>query len=302
MRRGVHIILYAFFGKDEALDRAAMRRQVELSLTARPAGIAALGLATEVAKLSYRERCDVMDWVAEDVSGRTALGFTIYGQSVAEQVAMVRHAERAGANWLVLQPPQVGSYGAEEYLSFFSRVMDTTGLPCAIQNAPQYLGRGLSDTDIDVLRRRHANFTLIKAEASADDAARLKAMAGDEFLVFNGRGGLDMIACLDAGCDGFLLAPDLVDYAVKAMRLYDQGQRQAALDLHSQVLPAINFIMRSLEHLICYGKRIFAARAGLEVFDRAPALRPDAVELAEMKRLLSTLGPFPCDQGEPSGP
>jgi 2-keto-3-deoxy-L-arabinonate dehydratase len=32
--------------------------------------------------------------------------------------------------------------------------------------------------------------------------------------------------------------------------------------------------MQSLEHLICYGKRIFARRAGLTVHDRAPALRP----------------------------
>lgn len=301
MKRGVHIILYAFFGKDESLDRAAMRRQVELSLQADVAGIAALGLATEVAKLSFAERCTLMEWVGEDVAGAKPLGFTIYGQSVAEQVAMVRQAERCGAGWLILQPPQVGSYAAEEYLSFFSRVMDATALPCAIQNAPQYLGRGLSDADIEVLRRHHANFTLIKAEASAEDAARLKRMAGDEFLVFNGRGGLDMIACLDGGCDGFLLAPDLADYAARAMRLYDQGQRDAALALHEEVLPAVTFIMRSLEHLICYGKRIFAARVGLAVFDRAPALRPEDAELREMQRLLAKLGPFPV-QGEAGGP
>ena len=206
---------------------------------------------------------------------------------------MLRHAERCGAGWLVLQPPQVGNYPAEEYLSFFSRVMAETDLPCAIQNAPQYLGRGLSDDDIDRLRRRHANFSLIKAEATADDAARLKAMAGPDFMVFNGRGGLDMIACLDGGCDGFLLAPDLADYGARVMKLYDEGRREEALALHHEVLPAITFIMRSLEHLICYGKRAFAQRAGLEVVDRAPALRPETAELAEMKRLLERLGPFP---------
>ncbi len=293
MKRGVHAILYAFFDAAEELDRQSMRRQVELCLEADVAGIAALGLATEVAKLSFKERCALMDCVGEGVNGRKPLGFTIYGQSVAEQVAMVREAERAGAGWLILQPPQVGTYGAEEYLSFFSRVMDKTGLPCAIQNAPQYLGRGLSDEDIGVLRRRHSNFTLIKAEATADDAARLKAMAGPDFLVFNGRGGLDMIACLDGGCDGFLLAPDLVDYGARVMRLYDEGRREDALALHREVLPAITFIMRSLEHLVCYGKRGFALRAGLEVFDRAPALRPESAELAEMKRLLAELAPFP---------
>jgi dihydrodipicolinate synthase/N-acetylneuraminate lyase len=206
---------------------------------------------------------------------------------------MVRHAEAVGADWLVLQPPQVGSYPAEEYISFFSRVMGETALPCAIQNAPQYLGRGLADADIEALRRRHANFSLIKAEASAADAARLKAMAGADFRVFNGRGGLDMIACLDGGCDGFLLAPDAVDYGVLAMQLYDAGQRAEAQAVHEKALPAITFIMRSIEHLICYGKRLFAARAGLEVFDRAPAMRPEPDGLAALEALARRLGPFP---------
>ena len=292
MKRGVHAILFAFFDAEENLYRQAMRRQVELCLEA--GGIAALGLATEVSKLSFTERCKLIDWVAEDVGGRAALGFTISGQSVAEQVALLRHAEAARADWLVLQPPQVGSFPAEEYISFFSRVMAETDLPCAVQNAPQYLGRGLSDSDIDVLRRRHANFRLIKAEASADDAARLKKMTGEGFLVFNGRGGLEMIDCLDAGCDGFLLAPDMVDYSARIMWLHDSGERDAARRLYAEVLPAIAFVMRSLEHLVCYGKRLFAERARLEVFDRAPAMRPDAADLAALAALVERLGPFPA--------
>jgi len=294
MKRGVHAIVFAFFDDSEALSRQAMRRQAELCLAAGVAGIAALGLATEVAKLSFAERCRVIDWTAEDVNRRAALGFTISGPSVAEQVALLRHAERAGADWLVLQPPQVGSYAAEEYIAFFGRVMAETELPCAIQNAPQYLGRGLTDGDIDTLRRQHPNFRVIKAEASADDAARLKRMAGDQFLVFNGRGGLEMLDCLDAGCDGFLLAPDLVDYGVRVMQLYEAGEREAARALHAEVLPAIGFVMRSLEHLVCHGKRLFAQRAGLAVFNRAPALRPAADELAEIDRLAEKLRPFPA--------
>lgn len=298
MQRGVHAILYAFFYADERLDRAAMRKQVELCTGAGVAGIAAPGLATEVAKLSFVERETLMDWVAEDTGGRLPLGFTIYGQSVAEQVAMVRRAEGCGAQWLILQPPQAGTYDAAEYLSFFGRVMSSTALPCAIQNAPQYLGCGLSHEDIDSLRRRHANFTLIKAEASAEDAARLKALAGAQFRVFNGRGGLEMTACLDRGCDGFLLAPDLADIGVRVMRLHDEGNRGEAARLHAGALPAIHFVMRSIEHLICYGKRLFAARAGLRVFDRAPALRPSPEGLAELDALLKGLPAFPLPQGE----
>ena len=292
MKRGIHAILYALFDADERLDRAAMRQQTDICLGLGVAGIAALGLATEVAKLSLEERKVLMDWVAADVGGRVPLGFTIYGQSVAEQVAMVRHAEIVGADWLILQPPMVGSYGADEYLGFFGRVMAATALPVAIQNAPQYLGRGLSDGDIGRLRDAHPNFTLIKSEATAAECARLIQTAGPGFQVFNGRGGQEMIACLQAGCAGFLLAPDLVDYGVRVMGLYDAGDRAGALELHDQTQPAIGFVMQSIEHLICYGKRLFTLRAGLPTHDRAPALRPDAAGLAQVQALATALGPF----------
>jgi dihydrodipicolinate synthase/N-acetylneuraminate lyase len=296
MQRGVHAILYAFFDADERLDRAAMRRQVELCLEVGIAGVAALGLATEVSKLSFEERRTVMDWVAADVAGRVPLGFTIYGQSVGEQIAMVRHAEAVKADWLILQPPTVGSYDAEEYLGFFGRVMAATGLPVAIQNAPQYLGRGLSDAEINRLRDAHPNFTLIKAEAPAAEAARLIERAGPAFKLFNGRGGEQMIECLDAGCAGFLLAPDLLDYSAEVMRLYDAGDRAGAAEAYARALPVIQFVMQSIEHLICYGKRLFALRAGLPVHDRSPALRPDSAGMVELRRIADELGPLPMQK------
>lgn len=289
---GIHAILYAFFDAEERLDRAAMRRQVEACLEAGVAGIAALGLATEVAKLGFDERRAVMDWVAEDAGGRVPVGFTIFGSSVAEQVAMVRAAEAAGAGWLILQPPAAGSYGAGEYLDFFSRVMEATALPVAIQNAPQYLGRGLSADDVARLMRRHANMTLIKAEGSAVEIERLIAATEGRLLVFNGRGGLEMIDSLRAGCSGFLLAPDTVDHAVAIQRLHEAGDEAAAAEAHARVAPSIVFVMQSIETLICYGKRLFAARAGLTVHDRAPALRPTGFGLDLVARHAAALGRF----------
>jgi len=51
--RGVHGILYSLFEADGWLDRKAIRAQVQICLNAKGAGIAALGLATEVAKLFF---------------------------------------------------------------------------------------------------------------------------------------------------------------------------------------------------------------------------------------------------------
>jgi dihydrodipicolinate synthase/N-acetylneuraminate lyase len=273
---GIHAILYAFFNRDEKLDRQAMRKQTEIAISTGVQGIAALGLATEVAKLTEHERRTVMDWLAEDNAGRLPLAFTIFGTSVAEQIAQVRHAERVGANWVILQPPIAGSFNAQEYIAFFGRVADATSLPVAIQNAPAFLGRGLGAADMTALTTRHPNIRLLKAEASAVDVETLIQAIGSSVPVFNGRGGLELIDGLNGGCAGYILAPDIIDYAVRAYKDYRSGNLASAEDTYAQMLPAVAFVMQGIEHLMCYGKRLFAARAGIEVFDRAPAMRPTA--------------------------
>jgi 4-hydroxy-tetrahydrodipicolinate synthase len=287
---GIHAILYAFFDGEERLDREAMRRQVALCHAAGAHGIAALGLATEVAKLTEAERRTVMDWTAEDNGGRLPLGLTISGSSVAEQVAGTRHAEGVKADWVILQPPMAGSFAAAEYIRFFGRVADATTLPVAIQNAPAYLGRGLSAEDIASLCRQHPNVCLLKGEGSAVEIERLIAATEGRVPVFNGRGGLELVESLEAGCAGLVLAPDTIDHTVSVYNRFRAGDIAGARAAYREVSAAIIFIMQSIEHFICYGKRIFAARAGLAVHDRAPALRPTPFGLARAAEHAAALG------------
>ena len=62
--------------------------------------------------------------------------------------------------------------------------------------------------------------------------------------------------------------------------------------IYQSILPAIVFVMQSVESLICHGKRLYAARAGLAVHDRAPAMRPTAFGLTLVERLARELGPL----------
>ena len=60
--------------------------------------------------------------------------------------------------------------------------------------------------------------------------------------------------------------------------------------------PAIASGMQSIESLICCGKRLFAARAGLNVRDRAPAMRCSARGENIVARLAADLGALPVHQ------
>lgn len=295
--QGVYPILYAFYGRDGRLDRGAMRRQVEACVASGAHGVAILGLITEGARLSREERLQVLNWAASDLDGRLPLAVTVGDVTIEGQVEFLAAAKDAGAAWAILQPPPVKGTPEPEVISFMSAVMERTELPLAIQNFPGVMDVWLSHDGLLELKRRHAHFTLMKGEGPAVTVAELIRRAEGAFDVFSGQGGLEFIDSLDSGCAGMIPAPDVMDAQVKIftlMRSGDPADRTEAIRLHCEILPVIVFMMQSIAHALCYGKRLTARRLGLpEITVRPPELPPTAFGLSVLDRFSDQLGPLP---------
>lgn len=291
MFSGVYPIVYAFFDSREELDRAAMRRQVEACVRNPSHGIAALGLATEVGKLSEAEKRQIIVWLAEDANGKKPMAVTISGDTVDAQAALADFAARHGARWLVLQPPRDRSQAEAFYFDFFAEVMARTDLPCAIQNAPDFLGIGLTPDSIARLAAKRANFVLLKGEGPAV-YMRTVIEANPGLAVFNGRGGLELIDNLRAGCAGMIIGADSFDWQARAFDAYRGGDIELAERLYRTLLPGVVFMMQSIDHLVCYGKRICGHRLGLDVYERAPALAASPFGSDCARRFAEVLGPL----------
>ncbi|CAG0971798.1 4-hydroxy-tetrahydrodipicolinate synthase [Burkholderiales bacterium] len=287
---GVTPILYAFFDAEGAPARAPIVAQVEAAIRHHVHGVAVLGIATETNKLDVAERRTIMEWTAEAVGRRVPLAVTVAEPSVHGQVAFVRAARDAGADWVILQPPPVSGLAEVEYLRFFGAVADASPLPVAIQNAAQFLGIGLSNAGLATLNRNHPNVCLLKGEAPAAAVARLIEDTDGVFRVFNGRGGLELPDCLRAGCAGVIPATECFDVQVAVYEAMRAGREDEAERRYREMLPLVTFMMSSIDTFVCYGKRIVARRLGLgEVHDRAPAQRPSPFGLAMMERFLAAL-------------
>jgi 2-keto-3-deoxy-L-arabinonate dehydratase len=287
--RGVYPMHYAFFDAAGRLDREAMRRQVEHCVGAGVHGIAALGLGTEVRKLTAEERRTVMAWAAEDLRGRLPLAITVFGATPAEQIGFVRAAAERGADWVILQPPQTGERITEDQLvEFFGAVADASPVPVAIQNAPQYIGVGLSSAGIDRLSRRHPNVRLLKAEGSAVETRALIELTEGRMGVFQGRGGMEFTDVIRAGCIGMIPSVESCHVQARMFELLQTGRSEDEAEaerLYAGLAPLILFLMQSVDQFLCYGKRLTAARLGLgEVHDRAPAQAPSAFGLECLAR------------------
>jgi 4-hydroxy-tetrahydrodipicolinate synthase len=119
------------------------------------------------------------------------------------------------------------------------------------------------------------------------------AETGGRVTVFNGRGGLELTDNLRAGCAGMIPAVDTFDRQARIFDLFAAGREAEAESIYREVLPAIVFVMQSLDTLHCYGKRLAARRLGLgAVHDRMPALAADAFGLQCVERYAAALGPL----------
>ena len=208
---------------------------------------------------------------------------------LGEAVAM---AAANGAAWVVLQPPRRPGISEGELLGFFARVIDRAPVPAGIQNAPELIGIGLGPSAIAELARRCANFTVLKGEGPATLIARVVEETEGKLAVFNGRGGLELPDNLRAGCAGLIPAPDCFEVQIAIYDAMRRGDEAEAERRYREILPAIVFVMQSIDHLLCYGKRLTAARLGLSVFDRDPRLLPNAFGEAAVARFARALGPM----------
>ncbi len=296
--RGIYPILYAYFRADGRLDEAAMREQVRRCLAGGAHGLAVLGLATEVNKLSATEKRNVVRWSAEEIGGRVPLAVTVAEATVEDAASFVLDAAEMGAAWCILQPPPVRGLAEGEYINWYGRVAERVAahhpIPIGIQNAAAYIGVGLSTTGVAALARNHGNVKVIKAEDSAVDVRRLIEATEGRLTVFNGRAGLELPDCLRAGCAGMIPAPECADVQARIYDLMTAGEEEQAEALYASVAPMIAFAMQGVAMFLCYGKRMTAWRMGLpEVVERPPSMQPTPFGLACARRFADRLGPYP---------
>jgi len=289
---GIYPMLYAFFDDRGVLRQDPFRLQVDVALGTQAAGVAILGLGTEVSKLTFDERIDVLEVVAKRIDGRKPLLATVYGDTITEQIEFSKRAIQSGASALMLQPPSQKMDDAK-LVGFFSKIISAVDCPVGIQNAPEFLGFGLSNESLIALANDHENFTIAKLECNAVNLESVASDLGDSVMLFNGRCGLELPDNLRAGACGLIPAIDTVDKTSEIFAEFTSGNEELADKLYADLLPVLCFVMQGIPHFLTYGKMLAAARLGIELGgSREHSLPATDFGTACIRRFLKHLGPL----------
>tara|TARA_E500000178_G_C16874815_1_gene686155 strand:+ start:204 stop:1064 length:861 start_codon:yes stop_codon:yes gene_type:complete len=283
-------MVYSFFNRDSNLRLDAFEVQAETVAQSAAAGLAALGIGSEASKLSLSERLDTVELLICKLAKRKPLITTVFGNTPKEQIEFGKRAIKLGTDALILQPPQ-NPLSDKVLMEFFSEIIQKLNIPLGIQNAPNFLGFGLSEKSIIKLAKEYSNFEIAKLECSSVELESIVRGLKDKIMVFNGRCGLELTDNLRAGANGIIPGMETVDKTSEIFRLFSSQKVNEADELYSETLPVLCFIMQDIPHFLTYGKMLAANRLGLDFGGfRKSALNPTKFGIQCIKRFTDQLG------------
>jgi 4-hydroxy-tetrahydrodipicolinate synthase len=228
------------FDSSGAVDERAIVKQIELYRRVGAAGVVALGVFGEAAKLDSQEKRNVVRAVTascDDLPVVVGLSGRATAPAVEEASTIVSAARRDLAGLMV----QVHSSHPEVVAAHLTRVSDATGAGIVVQDYPLVSGVHISADDLATAIAACDCAIAIKAEAPPTPPAIATLAARTQLPVFGGLGGVGLIDELAAGAAGAMTGFSYPEGLVATVDAWFEGGFEAALETWSPWLPLANF-------------------------------------------------------------
>ena len=126
------------FTPDNQVDTEGLRRNVRHVQSLGVRGGGCTWNMGEFWSLTETERRLVMDTVADEAAGRWLIGAHITHTSLAESIALARHAQQRGFDLLIIAPSYMVTKTENQVVDFVRQVADSTDLALMFYNSPQF--------------------------------------------------------------------------------------------------------------------------------------------------------------------
>ena len=221
--------------KNGALDEAALRGLVSWQIDQGSHGLVPVGTTGESPTLSHDEHHRVVEMCIDEAKGRVPVIAGAGSNSTREAVVLAVHAEKAGADAVLVVTPYYNKPTQEGMYQHFKAVNDAIGIPIIIYNIPP---RSVVDMSVETMTRLFElkNIAGVKdATANLARVSQQRHAMGPDFIQLSGE-DMTALAAMAAGGHGCIsvtanVAPGLcsalmeavfkLDY-VEALRIQDK--------------------------------------------------------------------------------
>ncbi len=190
--------------KNDKLDEENYSKLIQHHIKNGTNGIVPAGTTGESPTLSHEEHRKVIEIAVKECKGKIPVIAGTGSNSTAEAIELSKHAEKSGANGLLIVTPYYNKPTQEGLYQHYKKINDNVGIPIIIYNIPS---RSVIDMSVETMSKLFELKNIVGVKDATGDLSRaeqqLKKM-GKEFiqltgednnaLEFNKRGGRGCIS------------------------------------------------------------------------------------------------------------
>lgn len=220
------------------LDEACFKKLVQRQIDEGSHGLVPVGTTGESPTLSHNEHKRVVELCIEVAGGKIPVIAGAGSNSTSEAIDLVGHAEKAGADAVLVVTPYYNKPTQEGLFVHYKTIHDAANLPIIIYNIP---GRSVIDMTTETMARLFELPRIIGVKDATADISRVskqRAAMGADFVQLSGEDVTALGFMAHGGCGCISVTSNV---APKLCSLFQEaclkGDYATALDLQDRLMP-----------------------------------------------------------------
>src|ERR671936_912994 len=241
---GVFSVLPTPFAPSGDVDLDSLRRVIDLFMADGVDGFTALGVTSEVARLTDAERHLVLDTVTAHVNGRVPVVAGTTADGLRTCIDYTRRAKAAGAAAVMISQPRMPKINSEAVAKHFAEVASAVDVPIVVQDYPPISGYAMEPSLLARIARDVPSARTIKLEdppTPFKTSRILDQTTGIDVAILGGLGGVFLLEELMAGAAGAMTGFAFPAILVRVVSLFRSGDVERAAEEFYARVPLMRF-------------------------------------------------------------
>jgi 4-hydroxy-tetrahydrodipicolinate synthase len=241
---GVYTVLPTPFDESGVFDAESLGRAIELFIGDGVSGLIALGVTSEVARITDEERRLILEATMKRVDGRVPVIAGSTGPGLDTCLDYCAEAKALGAAGVMVSPPRMPKLNSAYVMRHFASIAEKFDFEIVIQDFPPISGYFLEASLLVDLCREIPTARTIKMEdaPTAYKTARIRELEkGLDIGLFGGLGGGYLIEELIAGATGAMTGFAYPKLLVETVSRWHAGEKDSAADFFYRHVPLMRF-------------------------------------------------------------
>ena len=245
---GVYTVLPTPFDENGSFDSASLKRAIDLFIDDGVSGLVALGVTSEVARISDRERREILDASMKHTDGRVPVIVGATGPGLDTCLEYCRDAREGGGAGVMVSPPRMAKLNSDYLRRHFASIAEAFDFPIVIQDFPPICGYHMEASLLVDICKHVPTARTIKMEDAPTPykTARIRehqARAGVdmEIDIFGGLGGTYLLEELVAGANGAMTGFAYPKILVEIVSKWNAGAKDEATNFFYRHVPLMRF-------------------------------------------------------------